>query len=358
MPVSVKRLRCSRIPGGDGPNVIRTCLEETGAPHTRRFAGFTLIELLVVVAIIALLVSILLPSLARARDQARGIKCLANMRDMATGVNTFASNHRGRFQLVTIMGATAPTPTGVMRADPQKTIYEYESGPNQGGLLLVWPIVLLREQGIRNLRRNLDWGPTNEATARTLASRGRLRRFEVLSCPSDKVEIATPFWPNGDQNGAFWGYLSYGINEDIAGAPTFGGPAPVWKNGNKGSTAGGGERLQGQLDKVVRPSEVAFFADMGPKQANQFAGSASTQNLLLSKDCHGPLLEYFYTTWPERLWPRHRGARSVNITYADCHGGLATKYDPRVPPTGIEPNALFLPKTRVSPYDSGYFPVQ
>lgn len=59
--------------------------------RTRR--GFTLIELLVVVAVIALLISILLPALSSARAEARGAKCLGQLRVLGTGLTMYTNSH-------------------------------------------------------------------------------------------------------------------------------------------------------------------------------------------------------------------------------------------------------------------------
>ncbi|MBK8915472.1 MAG: prepilin-type N-terminal cleavage/methylation domain-containing protein [Phycisphaerales bacterium] len=60
-------------------------------PPRRR--GFTLIELLVVVAIIALLISLLLPGLEKAREQARLTKCMANVKQCMLAFTLYAQDH-------------------------------------------------------------------------------------------------------------------------------------------------------------------------------------------------------------------------------------------------------------------------
>jgi prepilin-type N-terminal cleavage/methylation domain-containing protein/prepilin-type processing-associated H-X9-DG protein len=124
---------------------------QTSPPNSKRRieSGFTLVELLVVIGIIALLISILLPALSKARENANQVKCSANQRQILMGMTLHANDHKGYMPMAgylwTASGGTAPADV----LDPNRIKYEYVANP---------PVVSATAAGVgKYLGQDLDF---------------------------------------------------------------------------------------------------------------------------------------------------------------------------------------------------------
>ena len=84
-------------------------------------AGFSMMDLMVSIAVIAILIAILLPSLGSAMESTRRVKCQSNLRMIGIGLQLFADNNEDRFP--DSVHATARTYNGSTYARPEQTLF-------------------------------------------------------------------------------------------------------------------------------------------------------------------------------------------------------------------------------------------
>ncbi len=194
-------------------------IARNGEAFMRKEKGFTLVELLVVISIIAILLSILIPSLNKARGSAQRIVCMNQLKTIGMANMLYANDFSGIY--VPAVDSTV--------IDPGKRSWNVNTA-------------FLKYMGLTNNQ--------GEATV------NGYKMTDKYLCPTD-MQIRNKYWANIDTAVTFYNKISYGYNmSDWTYSETKSGYSV---SGTIGYKAGLWRGLV--ANKIIKPAEKVFFTD-------------------------------------------------------------------------------------------------
>jgi prepilin-type N-terminal cleavage/methylation domain-containing protein/prepilin-type processing-associated H-X9-DG protein len=186
----------------------------------RRLApGFTLIELLVVISIIAVLMSVMMPALSKARSLAQSAVCKSQMKDIGLAFNMYVEDNNRK--VINTAGSTA---TAGGRWMQKLSDYMYQRRSNTGS----------------------DVGGS--------ASEGGIYDFELFRCPIENRKAKKAGF-DGDGRSVMGAWGVYGYNQFFTGYVFGGNSYSVIPNNTKEDNA------WRMFDQIMMPGTLPLFAD-------------------------------------------------------------------------------------------------